>query len=592
MRPSPASLSTVLLLAVTTVASPQSIQGVLIDNVNQQPLPGAFVTLIDAAGKELARALTGPAGRYVLQTPGPGAYRLRTKRIGFRPQTSEPLRVEVGQSLTYRLVLDPIPVALPERVVAADTQCEIDGPGVQAATLWEEVREALSAVSWSARVPGYWYETVLFERDRPSIHSHVRRDTTWSRTGFLHAPFRSAPPEELASQGYIARDANDIVYFGPDADALLSDPFVRTHCFDVTIGRGRESNLIGLHFVPVPERYLTDVEGTLWLDRRTSELRHLDFAYTHLPQHLSTVGARGRIDFLRVPSGAWIVREWVIRMPLVRPTGPIWIREAGGQTLTIKNHSGESVYAVMLPAPDRVARDSNPRIASDVAPEAPGASGTCPDSLLRTGRGVAQGVVRDRSSSAGVPDAEIWATWQEVTRRGTLLQTSELRADTRTDASGAYRMCGLPVGRKITLVVRLDRTERTRASRTLSATAESDRIWTQDFALSNIRRPSSSSFNPDVLTFEDVDRSTLLDAYALVQQLRPSWLHRRGPISMRDPNAGQVLVYVDGMRQGRIQELRNIPLSTVRAIRHLDAATATQRFGTGHAGGVIEVLLR
>src|SRR5206468_10091131 len=62
----------------------------------------------------------------------------------------------------------------------------------------------------------------------------------------------------------------------------------------------------------------------------------------------------GRVEFLRVPTGAWIVRDWVIRMPLARITRtpvaqdpvPIVVGflEHGGSALEIKTQRGTVVY--------------------------------------------------------------------------------------------------------------------------------------------------------------------------------------------------------------------------------------------------------
>jgi hypothetical protein len=470
-----------VLLAPLAELRAQVIQGTLVDNVNQQPLAGAFVTLIDAADGEVARAMTDREGRFVIEAPGPGAYRLRSKRIGFRPQTSASLNVERGQSLPYRLALDPIPVHLTEVVVAGDRQCDLGRAGGRpAVALWEEVREALSAVAWTSRVPGYWYENSLYERDR-SETGRVRRDSTWSRTGYLRVPFQSAPPEELAAQGYVTTRGDELVYFAPDAEALLSDPFVKTHCFEVKLGRGGgdQDGLVGLAFAPARRREVTDIRGTLWLDRRTSELRYLEFTYANLPQQPNEESAGGRIEFLRIPSGAWIVRDWLIRMPLRRATGPVGVRETGGRALTIKTRDGIVVYST----------PAEPPVVAVIAP----------------------------LDSAPAPAA----------------------------------------------VVAVD-----------SA------------------RPRTARRLPNVLTEEDIEGSTAADAYELVRQLRPNWLHRRGPTSVRDRTAGQMIVYVDGTRWGGVAELRNFRTDQLRQLHYLSGPEATMRFGTGHGGGVIEITTR
>jgi hypothetical protein len=52
------------------------------------------------------------------------------------------------------------------------------------------------------------------------------------------------------------------------------------------------------------------------------------------------------------------------------------------------------------------------------------------------------------------------------------------------------------------------------------------------------------------------------------------------------------LVYVNGVRYGEPQTLRNLRVQEVEEIRFISATDATTRWGTGHTGGVIEVMLR
>jgi len=95
--------------------------------------------------------------------------------------------------------------------------------------------------------------------------------------------------------------------------------------------------------------------------------------------------------------------------------------------------------------------------------------------------------------------------------------------------------------------------------------------------------------DPNLIDQEEVESSTALDAYTLVQQARPNWLHDRGAISFRDPTAGQVQVYLEGQQFGDVNKLREISRQDIRELRFLNAAEAQMRYGVGHAGGVIEV---
>jgi hypothetical protein len=80
-----------------------------------------------------------------------------------------------------------------------------------------------------------------------------------------------------------------------------------------------------------------------------------------------------------------------------------------------------------------------------------------------------------------------------------------------------------------------------------------------------------------------------MDALALVQEYRPNWLHSRGVVSIMNPTAGDLQVYVNGVSSGDITRLSEIRTMEIRELRFLGASEAQQRYGVGHAGGVIEV---
>jgi len=112
--------------------------------------------------------------------------------------------------------------------------------------------------------------------------------------------------------------ANVAHYYGPDARELLSSEFETDHCFTLVAGGGPGSALIGLAFRPVRNRGVPEIEGTLWIDKTTLELRSLEFQYVnaHFPDEVRGVG--GRLEFERVQSGAWYPRYWMLRMPRFR----------------------------------------------------------------------------------------------------------------------------------------------------------------------------------------------------------------------------------------------------------------------------------
>src|SRR6185436_1397835 len=96
--------------------------------------------------------------------------------------------------------------------------------------------------------------------------------------------------------------------------------FATTHCFRAVAGA--TDSIVGLAFEPAPRRRQSDVTGTLWINRVTSELRFIEFTYVNIPVQLRNLGLGGRVDFKRLPSGAWIVSYWRIRMPQMAEPPP------------------------------------------------------------------------------------------------------------------------------------------------------------------------------------------------------------------------------------------------------------------------------
>ena len=98
-------------------------------------------------------------------------------------------------------------------------------------------------------------------------------------------------------------------------------------------------------------------------------------------------------------------------------------------------------------------------------------------------------------------------------------------------------------------------------------------------------RGDSNRTSRDLITTEQLDRFT--NAYQAIEALHPTWLRPRGRNSITNPS--QVRVYRDGMSIGGVDVLRSMPTVDIGGIRFYDAASATQRWGTGHAAGVIAI---
>lgn len=292
------------------------------------PISGAFATLRRADGSRVDAGLTGDDGAFVLQADAGGRYRLRVERIGFQTWTSEAFELNPASMLRRRFRVPVEPVSLETISVRADRRCAGDLSEAKAAgRLWTEARKALDVRAWTESRRPYRFDTRRRVRVEARDPRRVVLDSTGTWSGVSGSPFRSAPAESLAAEGWVQPEGGSHVYYGPDAGALLSDAFRRTHCFSVTDPGSSPADLapsdsaggdpVGIAFEPAPGRGEPDIRGVLWLDRSDGTLRELAFRYTWIPADASPAPYGGRVWFRRLEGGAWIVDRWRLRAPNV-----------------------------------------------------------------------------------------------------------------------------------------------------------------------------------------------------------------------------------------------------------------------------------
>ena len=88
-----------------------------------------------------------------------------------------------------------------------------------------------------------------------------------------------------------------------------------------------------------------------------------------------------------------------------------------------------------------------------------------------------------------------------------------------------------------------------------------------------------SGRSSSVITESEIAGVNQRNAYEVVERLRPNWISRANnsrvnTYKVSSDTTGAVLVYVDEIKQGEIEALRNIPVAQVTSIQWLDAATA------------------
>ncbi|HET7461506.1 MAG TPA: carboxypeptidase regulatory-like domain-containing protein, partial [Longimicrobium sp.] len=356
-------LAAALALLAAPALHAQAVQGSFVDPTTGEPIPGARAVL-RSGGRDVAAAMTGRDGAFTVRAPGAGTYVLAVERIGYALTQTPPLQLGAGETVQRRVAANPQRIALQGITVSGRARCTPrPGSGPETATVWEEARKALGSASES-NTQAYRY-TVRHLWRRMDPQGSILQDSVVPSELTTGSPFVAVPLERLTAAGYIETEAdNNLVFHAPDARVLLSEDFQENHCFSVREAPRDEPGLIGLAFEPVRQGELSDIRGTLWVERATAELKRMEYQYTRVPgQRGTSESASGRMDFRRLDDGRWVVSRWTIRMPTVQaermqpvahiPGAPTveqpmrykltGLREEGGDVLTVVTSSGSRV---------------------------------------------------------------------------------------------------------------------------------------------------------------------------------------------------------------------------------------------------------
>ncbi|MFQ5680368.1 MAG: carboxypeptidase regulatory-like domain-containing protein [Gemmatimonadota bacterium] len=355
---SPVLLSSLALAGLLLTPRPmwaQEVRGVVLEVGSARPIEGAYVSLVDGSGQAASSTLTSGTGAFVLRPFAAGRYRLRVERIGYETWSSEPLEVGAGGTVTRRLEVPVRAVNLAGLEVEIKSRCGPRGQGgVELLRVWEEARKALEVARWTESQGLIEYDLRTWERELDYTTLKIDREKARRTQRPGRSAFLSRPAQELADSGYVRRGEDDLyTYYAPDAAVLLSSVFQRDHCFLLALGEGDREGQIGIQFGPAERGRVVDVDGVLWVDAATAELRELNVQYSDLDLAGLPRGTGGgaRVVFRRLPTGPWFVRRWWIRMPLLkehrvrlrREVRPYAFKEAGGEVVGLRVPGGESL---------------------------------------------------------------------------------------------------------------------------------------------------------------------------------------------------------------------------------------------------------
>ena len=309
-----------LLTAVSAAPlSSQQVRGVATASGTGELITGALVELLDLGAPPtdpgLDAAVSNESGVFLLRAPGPGAYRIRLRRIGFSTWTSDV--VEVGTGVTTVTLEVPVsPIVLPDLSARGGQVCRGSPEDLlRAYQTYDDAVRALEPVIWTETAGLHVFDVELRSvgpesfpagtKIRPEHYEALDRfratgepipgpagdqeaylrflEMTYpapADTVTVRRPIDSPPPEELREAGYAtANDRSDISYYAPTAATIASDSFRDSHCFRVL---AEDERAIGLRFEPLPNRDLPDIRGAIWLTGDRRAVTHIDFEFTGL----------------------------------------------------------------------------------------------------------------------------------------------------------------------------------------------------------------------------------------------------------------------------------------------------------------------
>lgn len=453
-----------LALLIAPSAGAQEVFGALRRADIDAPAQGTLVVAERVGdGHVVARAVTGAGGTWQLRLTTETVV-IRALRIGFAPHVLDTLRLAAGERRELNAVLPVTTVALPAVRTASDTRCRVRPESASlVASVFHEARTALAAsqlispdgpVRTRVRVT----EEVLAPReDEPLGADHREYVTNALR------PYRTAPVDSLLEFGFVTRSLEPfgrvkvetaVEYRVPSVDLIVDDRFLTDYCLHLVESSVERSDWIGVGFRPALTRRITQLEGTLWIDRRTSELRRMEFGYAGLRGSEARLNPSGWLEFSRLERGLWFVSRWMLRMPALGE----WVERSGRTTTRIVTRDvpvirvngavlelavgARSVFTagitdvvedgalVALPTPTDSA---TPRCAS------------APNAVSLTG--VARG-----THGLAVPKAELRFFWREPGGAPDAWQQSS----TVAGPAGAYHSCEIPQDVLVVVEVRAD----------------------------------------------------------------------------------------------------------------------------------------
>jgi hypothetical protein len=321
---------------VPASATGQLLRGSVVYPDSASPASGILVEARPVSGTA-QRTLTNSRGFFSIALDRADSVIVRVLRIGYGPTVTQPMFVAAGDSVDLRIVLENLPFHLAGVTVKGSSRCGRRA-NAEGWLLWEQALTLLRSVDLTVRDPAMRIRTVEYQG--PTTEEGITR--VYHDSLLRLVPALGTQPDvyydSLFERGFVRRNTvpgnvvrvdrsrrggdarglpvpdTTVVYYGPDARVLADERFGPAYCFRTQAAADTVPGFVAVAFTPVARRRTADIEGTLWFDATSHELKRIDFDYVQLPSGHNVRGAGGYVEFAKLPNGQWIASGWMIRM--------------------------------------------------------------------------------------------------------------------------------------------------------------------------------------------------------------------------------------------------------------------------------------
>ena len=168
---------------------------------------------IDSAATVAARVLSNDRGEFRFVSVRPGADRLRTLRIGFRPTLSAEFAVRAGGEVSRRVELTGLVFALDTVRVGPRNMCSRSAADSAATTyaVWDQARIALTATELTARSRDALVTLMGYARVLDPTSARVLSQHSAIRSDSASQPWVSLGVDSLRRVGYVSNENDSTV---------------------------------------------------------------------------------------------------------------------------------------------------------------------------------------------------------------------------------------------------------------------------------------------------------------------------------------------------------------------------------------------